>query len=72
MNKHIKITDNDMNYFNNIFRLNYSSFKQICNNIDYINDRKIADIYGEAGDLFEDNMDNIISIIGASGGELLE
>ena len=72
MNRTIMITEKDMNHFNNIFRLNYNCFKQICNNIDYVSDKNIVDIYGKAGDLFEDNMDKIINIMSDFGGELLE
>lgn len=66
------ITGKDLDYLSDMFQWNYNAFKKTCNDIEYINNQKLMDIFGEASDLFENNMNCILDIINNPGGDTNE
>ena len=63
------ITGKDLDYLSDMFQWNYNAFKKTCNDIEYINNQELTDIFGEASDLFENNMNCILDIINNPGGD---
>ena len=63
------ITGKDLDYLSDMFQWNYCAFKKTCNDIEYVNDQEISDIFGESSDLFDNNMTEILDIIENPGGE---
>ena len=63
------ITGKDLDYLSDMFQLNYNAFKKTCNDIEYINNQEIIDLFGKASDLFENNLNDILDIISNPGGE---
>ena len=63
------ITGKDLDYLSDMFQWNYIAFKKTCNDIDLLNDQKFVELFGEASDLFEDNLNMILDIINNPGGE---
>lgn len=66
------ITGKDLDYLSDMFQWNYNAFKKACNDIEYINNQELTDIFGEASDLFENNMNGILDIINNPGGDTNE
>ena len=66
------ITGKDLDYLSDMFQWNYISLKKTCNDIEYINNQKISEIFGEASDLFEKNLGIILDIINNPGGDFCE
>ncbi len=64
------ITGKDLDYLSDVFQWNYCAFKKTCNDIEYINNQNIIDLFGEASDLFENNLNNVLDIIDNPGGEV--
>ena len=58
----------DLDYLSDMFQWNYNAFKKTCNDIEYINSQELLDVFGEACDLFENNMNNLLDIISNPGG----
>lgn len=63
------ITGKDLDYLTDMFQWNYNAFKKTCNDIEYINNQEIIDLFGKASDLFENNLNDILDIISNPGGE---
>lgn len=63
------ITGKDLDYLSDMFQWNYSAFKKTCNEIECINTKEIVEFFGEACDLFETNMNDVLDIINNPGGE---
>ena len=66
------ITGKDLDYLSDMFQWNYNAFKKTCNDIEYINNQSLLDIFGEASDLFEKNMNCVLDIISNPGGDTCE
>lgn len=64
------ITGKDLDYLSDMFQWNYGAFKRTCNDIEYINTEEIVKFFGEASDLFEANMNDVLDIINNPGGEV--
>lgn len=58
------ITGKDLDYLTDMFNWNYNAFKCTVNNINYINNKEIENILNEAINLFDNNMNNILDILG--------
>lgn len=63
------ITGKDLDYLSDMFQWNYNAFKKTCDDIEYINNQEIIDLFGKASDLFENNLNDILDIISNPGGE---
>lgn len=63
------ITGKDLDYLCDMFQWNYNAFKKTCNDIEYINNQEIIDLFGKASDLFENNLNVVLDIISNPGGE---
>ena len=63
------ITRKDLDSLCDMFQWNYNAFKKTCNDIEYINNQEIIDLFGKASDLFENNLNVVLDIISNPGGE---
>ena len=66
------ITGKDLDYLSDMFQWNYCAFKKTCNDIEYINNQEIIDLFGKVSDVFENNLNDILEIISNPGGEANE
>ena len=58
------IIGQDLYYLTDMFNWNYNAFKCTVNNIEYVNNKEIENIFNEAINLFDNNMNNILDILG--------
>lgn len=58
------ITGKDLNYLSDMFSWNYSSYKSIYNSISKVNDEEIKKILEEGSELFDENMNIVLDILG--------
>ncbi len=63
------ITGKDLDYLSDMFQWNYSAFKKTCNDIECVNTQEIVELFGEASDIFEANMNDVLDIIDNPGGD---
>lgn len=66
------ITGKDLDYLCDMFQWNYCAFKKTCNDIEYIDNQEIAELFGEVSDMFDTNLNTILEIINNPGGEIDE
>ena len=66
------ITGKDLDYLSDMFQWNFIAFKKTCNDIDSLDDQKFVEIFGEASDFFEENLNLVLDIISNPGGDLDE
>ena len=55
-----------------MFQWNYSAYKSVCNDVEYINDKEISDLFNRIGEMFDDNLNLILKIINNPGGDIDE
>lgn len=63
------ITGKDLDYLCDMFQWNYEAFKKTCNDVEYVNNSKIKELFGDACDLFEENLNDILDIVENPGGD---
>ena len=63
------VTGKDLDYLSDMFQWNYIAFKKACNDIECVSTEEIVELFGEACDLFEANMNDVLDIINNPGGE---
>ena len=63
------ITGKDLDYLSDMFQWNYIAFKKTCNDIECVDNQEITEIFGEACDLFEANMNDVLDIVNNPGGD---
>lgn len=66
------ITGKDLDYLSDMFEWNYVAYKKVCNESEYLNDKKISEVFDEASTLFDGNLNLILNIINNPGGEIDE
>lgn len=60
------ISCKDLDYLSDMFQWNYISYKKTYNSIDKVEDEEIKQTLEEASNLFHDNMNQILQILGGS------
>ena len=63
------ITGKDLDYLSDMFQWNFIALKKTTNDIDFIKEQKIVDIFSDACNLFEENLNNVLDILDNPGGE---
>lgn len=58
------ITGKDLDYLSDMFSWNYSAYKSIYNSIPKVNDEEIKKILEEGSELFDENMNIVLDILG--------
>ena len=58
------ITGKDLDYLSDMFSWNYSAYKSIYNSISKVNDEEIKKILEEGLELFDENMNIVLDILG--------
>lgn len=58
------ITGKDLDYLSDMFSWNYSAYKSIYNSISKVNDEEIKKILDEGSELFDENMNIVLDILG--------
>lgn len=58
------ITGKDLDYLSDMFSWNYSAYKSIYNSISKVNDEEIKKILEEGSELFDENMNIVLDILG--------
>lgn len=58
------ITGKDLDYLTDMFNYNYGAYKCIYNSITKVKDEEIKKLLEEACDLFDDNMNIVLDIMG--------
>ena len=62
------ITSKDLDYLSDMFQWNYSA----CNDVEYINDKEISDLFNRIEEMFDDNLNLVLKIINNPGGDIDE
>lgn len=60
------ITGKDLDYLIDMFNWNYGAYKGIYNSIDKVNDEEIRKILEEGSELFDENMNLVLDILGGT------
>ena len=60
------ITGKDLDYLSDMFSWNYSAYKSIYNSISKVNDEEIKKILEEGSELFDENMNIVLDILGGT------
>ena len=58
------LTGKDLDYLCDVFQWNYGALKSSNDSISSINDKEIIDIMQRAGELFDDNLNVVLDILG--------
>ena len=58
------LTGNDLDYLCDMFQWNYGALKCTNASISSVNDKEIIDIMQRAGELFDDNLNVVLDILG--------
>lgn len=58
------LTGKDLDYLCDMFQWNYGAFKSSNDSVSSINDKEIIDIMQRAGELFDDNLNVVLDILG--------
>ncbi len=66
------ITSKDLDYLSDMFEWNYSAYKGVCNDVEYINDKEISDLFNNILEMFDDKLNLILTIINNPGGDIDE
>ena len=74
MNKMKKVPENiitgkDLDYLSDIFMWNYNALKSSNFYSGYIEDDKLLNIYDEALELFDNNLNEVLNILSNPGGD---
>lgn len=57
-------TGKDLDYLCDMFQWNYGALKSSNDSVSSINDKEIIDIMQRAGELFDDNLNVVLDILG--------
>lgn len=60
------ITGKDLDYLSDMFNWNYGAYKCIYNSIEKVMDKEIKEMLEEGSDLFDENMNNVLDILGGT------
>lgn len=60
------ITGKDLDYLTDMFSWNYGAYKSIYNSISKVNDEEIKKILEEGSELFDENMNIVLDILGGT------
>ena len=60
------ITGKDLDYLSDMFSWNYGAYKSIYNSISKVNDEEIKKILEEGLELFDENMNIVLDILGGT------
>lgn len=60
------ITGKDLDYLSDMFNWNFGAYKKAINFIDMIENEEIKKIYEKATDLFNDNINLVLDLIGGT------
>ena len=58
------LTGKDLDYLCDMFQWNYRALKSSNDSVSSINDKEIIDIMQRAGELFDDNLNVVLDILG--------
>lgn len=58
------ISGKDLDYLSDMFNWNYHAYKKINNFIDEVSDEEIIKVFKKASDLYQNNLNEILQIIG--------
>lgn len=58
------LTGKDLDYLCDMFQWNYGALKSSNDSVSSINDKEIIDIMQRAGELFDDNLNVVLDILG--------
>ena len=58
------LTGKDLDYLCDMFQWNYGALKSSNDSVSSINDKQIIDIMQRAGELFDDNLNVVLDILG--------
>lgn len=61
------ISSKDLDYLEDMFNYNYLGYKKIVNYIDMVNNLEIEEIMEKASNTFNDNMQEILTILTEGG-----
>lgn len=61
------VSSKDLDYLEDMFNYNYLGYKKIVNYIDMVNNLEIEEIMEKAGNTFNENMQEILTILKQGG-----
>lgn len=60
------ISGKDLDYLSDMFSWNYGAYKSIYNSIEKVSDEEIKKILEEGSELFDENMNIVLDILGGT------
>ena len=66
------LTSKDMDYLSDMFQWNYGALKSSFNALNTIQDEEIANLFEDAVELFDNNINDILDILCELGGNSCE
>ncbi len=63
------ITGKDLDYLSDMFQWNYGALKSTYNSMQVVNDQELNNLFEEANSIFEDNIDQVLTILTNGGGK---
>ena len=66
------LTNKDMDYLSDIFLWNYNALKSSYNSLNSIDDEEIINLFEDALELFDNNINDVLDILCELGGNSCE
>lgn len=63
------LTGKDLNYLSDMFQWNYGAYKKMKNSVGQVTDQEIVTVMDKAAEIFNQNLDTVLSILGGVGVE---
>lgn len=63
------LTGKDLDYLSDMFEWNYGAYKKMKNSVGQVTDQEIVTVMDKAAEIFNQNLDTVLSILGGVGVE---
>lgn len=63
------LTGKDLDYLSDMFQWNYGAYKKMKNSVGQVTDQEIVTVMDKAAEIFNQNLDTVLSILGGVGVE---
>lgn len=58
------LTGKDLDYLSDMFEWNYGAYKKMKNSVNQVTDQEIIMVMGKAADVFDQNLNTVLSTLG--------
>lgn len=63
------LTGKDLDYLSDMFQWNYGAYKKMKNSVGQVTDQEIVTVMDKTAEIFNQNLDTVLSILGGVGVE---